>query len=382
MKPTKTTLAIATPILAASFLAACGDSKISGTDEQANSLTAKIIAEWLETDTLTASPSVSDSSSSYFIGHNDLPAGIKTEFGELVRVYHSNFESIYCQTKNTWFVYSVNVADTAVTKNFTIPDSVSPEAFKNDCTLDGGTLVEEEPLYEQLRFTCTLPSPMDAEIAPGNMQYFDINWKKYAKQIVDICGEPLPLDSLDIKPQESDPEPISREDALIETYLQGNTLSKWFMVDFWCADKGLSLECGNSDIHLDNGILYYSLVNISESIRCQGLVSDSLGELPKIRSYSVFLDSNIATRTWRNDNFSRMSESELAEALIDFKNDCEGIEGKLSDVEDNTITCKIEVAPDNKEDFEKGDTPLYIFTDPSWRKFATKVVDACKNYGE
>ena len=128
MKPTKTTLAIAAPILAASFFAACGDSKISGTDEQANSLTAKIIAEWLETDTLTASPLISDSSSSYFIGHEGLTAGIKTEFGELVRVNHTNFESIYCQTKNTWFVYSVNVADTAVTKNFSIPDSVSPEA--------------------------------------------------------------------------------------------------------------------------------------------------------------------------------------------------------------------------------------------------------------
>ena len=193
MKHLNKSLTIAASLFATMLFVACGDSKVSGSDEQANSVNANAtIQAWLEGDTLRPSAVCTNCTDSSYEDVHSIPTGFKTEKGKLIRVYKTNFESVSCETEETWFVYSVVISDTAVTKYYDIPDTLSSESFKQDCTLDGGIVVEDEPLFQSRRqFICILPTSVGTEVAPEGMQYFDIHWKKYAQQIIDICGEPI-----------------------------------------------------------------------------------------------------------------------------------------------------------------------------------------------
>ncbi|MBO7106242.1 MAG: hypothetical protein J6W22_12310, partial [Fibrobacter sp.] len=262
MKPYTTKIAFGGILFAVSLFTACSDSKITGTDEQSSSINAlnadSTIQTWLEADTLRPNPECTNCLDTTIDIIHDLPSGIKTKNGELKHVYKTNFESVFCETTEMWFVYSVSVSDTAVIKYYDIPDTLSPESFKQDCALDGGIAVENEPIFPgRYEFSCTLPAPMKTEITPGGMQYFDGHWKKYAQQIIDICGEPIEDDESSegvpsvIIDEEDDQKFLSKDEEKLASYLHGNPLSKDIQVDNQCVETEFTYECGNNGVHLD-----------------------------------------------------------------------------------------------------------------------------------
>ena len=392
MKHFTTKLAAAGMLFAASLFTACSDSKVTGTDEQTSTFNAlnadSTFQTWLNNDTLKPNPECTECLDTVIDIIHDLPSGIKTENGELKHVYKTNFESVFCETKETWFVYSVSVSDTAVTKYYSIPDTLSPESFKQDCTLDGGIAVENEPLFPgRYDLSCSLPAPMKTEITPGGMQYFDTHWKKYAQQIIDICGEPIENDESSegvpsvIIDEEDDQKFLSEDEEKLASYLHGNPLSKEIQVDNQCVETEFTYECGNNGVHLDNGIVYYTYTNISESIRCQNFISDSLGEVEKAHSYTVLLNGNTVTKKWSEDDFNRMPAEELALAKRNFTEYCDFENGTIVNDTDSEITCEIKIAPLNKEDVDaNGAEPFYNYSDPVWDVYGTKVIAACR-YG-
>ena len=141
MKYFTTKLAAACMLFAVSLFTACSDSKVTGTDEQTSTFNAlnadSTFQTWLDNDTLKPNPECTECLDTVIDIIHDLPSGVKTENGDLKHVYKTNFESVFCETTEMWFVYSVSVSDTAVTKYYDIPDTLSPESFKQDCNTTG-----------------------------------------------------------------------------------------------------------------------------------------------------------------------------------------------------------------------------------------------------
>ena len=382
-KITNATLSLGVMLSAASLFIACSDSKVSGTDEQANSVNADaVIKTWLEADTLKEETTCTDPncSSDPIIVDPCLPSGIRTEKGELVRIYKRDFESIYCETKENWFVYSVKVSAISVDKNFTIPDSISAELFKQDCDSEHGLLKENEiGTPGQKSYTCQLVSMLDTVVAPGSMQYFDATWNKYAQQIIDICGEPLESEPTEIEQPDEEIAFTSETEEKLHIYLKGNPLSNMIEVDHWCFERGLSADNCDPGVHLDNGIVTSMYWGTSNFIHCQGYISDSLGEVAKIRSYKVSLESNKITKTWHNDDFARMPADELALAKNGFTEYCDLEKGSIVTDTKNEIACEITIEPENKKEVETNLAgPFYNYLDPQWSVYGTKVIAACR----
>ena len=165
MKFLKTFLAFTATLQAALLLIACSDSKITGTDEQANSITANLdsaLAVWLSSDTLIA-PKPQDTSvhSSYdlIIKDPDNPnrnPGVKVKNGTLYKNVDTDFESLTCGTDYC-------IAERGL--------------FGTDTT---------SKTAGQKVHSCDLES---AEHLNESRQYVDPNWKKYAELIVGICRE-------------------------------------------------------------------------------------------------------------------------------------------------------------------------------------------------
>ena len=197
MKFLKTFLAFTATLQAALLLIACSDSKITGTDEQANSITANLdsaLAVWLSSDTLIA-PKPQDTSvhSSYdlIIKDPDNPnrnPGVKVKNGTLYKNVDTNFESLACGTDSNWFVYSVNAGDSLIHKYLVLPDSMSAGDFESDCIAERGLFGTDTTgkTAGQKVHSCDLES---AEHLNESRQYVDPNWKKYAELIVGICRE-------------------------------------------------------------------------------------------------------------------------------------------------------------------------------------------------
>lgn len=197
MKFLKTFLAFTATLQAALLLIACSDSKITGTDEQANSITANLdsaLAVWLSSDTLIA-PKPQDTSahwSHYYIIDDPSSTirspGIEVKNGTLYKNVDTDFESLTCETKTNWFVYSVNAGDSLIHKYLVLPDSMSAGDFESDCIAERGLFGTDttSKTAGQKVHSCDLES---AEHLNENKQYVDPNWKKYAELIVGICRE-------------------------------------------------------------------------------------------------------------------------------------------------------------------------------------------------
>ena len=154
---------------------------------------------------------------------------------------------------------------------------------------------------------------------------------------------------------------------------------KDIQVDNQCVETEFTYECGNNGVHLDNGIVYYTYTNISESIRCQNFISDSLGEVEKAHSYTVFLNGNTVTKKWSEDDFNRMPAEERSLAKTNFTEYCDNEKGTIVNDTDSEISCQIKIAPVNKEDVEvNGAEPFYNYNDPVWDIYGTKVIAACR----
>ena len=192
MKFLKTFLAFTATLQAALLLIACSDSKITGTDEQANSITANLdsaLAEWTANDTLVASETQSDTCMTCMSFDFLLPKpGIEVKNGTLYKNVDTDFESLACGTDSNWFVYSVNAGDSLIHKYLVLPDSMSAGDFESDCIAERGLFGTDttSKTAGQKVHSCDLES---AEHLNESRQYVDPNWKKYAELIVGICRE-------------------------------------------------------------------------------------------------------------------------------------------------------------------------------------------------
>ena len=216
-------------------------------------------------------------------------------------------------------------------------------------------------------------------MAPGSMQYFDATWNKYAQQIVDICGEPLESEPTEIEQPDEEIAFTSETEEKLHIYLKGNPLSNMIQVDDWCFEQGKSADECDPGVHLGNGIVTSRYWGTTEFIRCQGYISDSLGEVEKIRYYKVDLDSNRITKIWHSDDFAKMPADELALAKTGFTEYCDIEKGSIVTDTKNEIACEITIEPVNKENVETNDEiPFYNYHDPQWSVYGTKVISACR----
>ncbi|MBR4347442.1 MAG: hypothetical protein IKP90_00660 [Fibrobacter sp.] len=191
--------ATAFALAAAVSLTACGNDNTAGTDEQQNSITAKLdsaLTEWLAGDTLIA-PDISSEPCTDcphdFLSHDDPAATqvpkIQTENGYLYHVRYESFESIVCENDSNWFVYSISVNDSVTQKGLTLPDSSTAEAFEADCEEEGGAFVADSiaVVDGQHNFRCSLTNLAEGSSSADRTKYVDANWKKYVKLIVGFC---------------------------------------------------------------------------------------------------------------------------------------------------------------------------------------------------
>ena len=208
-------LFFATATLAATFLAACGNDNTAGTDEQPNAITAQIDAAvdsasaiWFQGEkTFTVDyktslrPPTSMNPHEIIIIVTDtsaqntsLLAGIKTEHGILRHIETAYFAFLSCETEETWFAYTVHVANSLIQKTFTISDTTAASIvteFEADCTREGGAFITEtEGVTEgQQSYSCKIIPTKENLSATNTVQYTDPNWEKYGKQIIGICRE-------------------------------------------------------------------------------------------------------------------------------------------------------------------------------------------------
>ena len=112
-----TLLATAIALSATVSLTACGKDNTAGTDEQQNSITAKLdsaLTIWLASDTLivTEQHSTPCTDCPFDIPHlypSDMTTypKIQVENGALYNPKHDDFKSIVCENDSNWFSYSV-----------------------------------------------------------------------------------------------------------------------------------------------------------------------------------------------------------------------------------------------------------------------------------
>lgn len=194
MKLLKKLLFFAAILQATLLLIACGDSKVSGTDEQTNSVTAAIdsaLTEWLSSDTLIA-PKQQDTSVHWFSYIIEDPSstirnpGIEVKNGTLYNALRDDFKSLTCETETNWFVYSVNASDSLIRKYLVLPDTMSADNFESDCIAEGGEFATDttSETAGQLIHSCNLET---AEHLSESRHYVDPNWKNYVELIVGIC---------------------------------------------------------------------------------------------------------------------------------------------------------------------------------------------------
>ena len=191
-------LATAIALAAAVSLTACGNDNTAGTDEQQNSITAKLdsaLTEWLAGDTLIA-PDISSEPCTDcphdIIIHDPADTQvpkIQTENGYLYHVRYESFESIVCENDSNWFVYSISVNDSVTQKGLTLPDSSTAEAFEADCEEEGGAFVADSiaVVDGQHNFRCSLTNINDDASSDDSTKYVDAYWKKYVELVIGIC---------------------------------------------------------------------------------------------------------------------------------------------------------------------------------------------------
>ena len=204
----------ALPLIIGSTLTACGNDNTAGTDEQANSVTAKIDAAidsasaiWFQgekTFTVDSKASISTPGNTPLYDliinpdtsaqNTSLFAGIKTEHGLLRQLEIDNFASFSCETEETWFAYTIQVTSSLIQKTFTIPNTSAASIvteFEADCTRENGEFTTEtEGVTEgQQRYSCKIFPTKENLVDKNAIQYTDPTWEKYGKLIIKICRE-------------------------------------------------------------------------------------------------------------------------------------------------------------------------------------------------
>ena len=155
----------------------------------------------------------------------------------------------------------------------------------------------------------------------------------------------------------------------LESWLQGNSLSKMIAVDHWCVENPDYPDnqwwCLPPRIQLESGTVSKFYLGTSDRISCE-LAQDTL-------TYSGHISSDDSTAT---KTLSRNLVNYISDIAEEFRDSCETEGGTFIENNEGAMECEVKLKPWDCETCPEGITPLY--SDPNWRFFAQKAIEPCR----
>jgi hypothetical protein len=165
-------------------------------------------------------------------------------------------------------------------------------------------------------------------------------------------------------------DPPDETDSIPESWLEGNTLTRAIVVDYWCVDTpdhpDESLWCLPHRVQLDGGTVTSMYWGTSDHISCE-LAEDTL-------TYSEYLSRDDSTVSKR---LSRGMAKHVTDIEEIFRDSCEAEGGTFTEDNDGFLECVVKTKP-----WECEDCPVDLprtYTDPNWRFFAELVTFPCSS---
>lgn len=153
----------------------------------------------------------------------------------------------------------------------------------------------------------------------------------------------------------------------LESWLQGNSLSKMIAVDHWCVKNPDYPDnpwwCLPPRIQLESGTVSKFYLGTSDRISCE-LAQDTL-------TYSGYMNDSTATKT-----LSRNLINYISDIAKEFQDSCEAEGGTFIENNEGDMECEVKLKPWDCETCPEGITPLY--SDPNWSFFAQKAIEPCR----
>ena len=168
----------------------------------------------------------------------------------------------------------------------------------------------------------------------------------------------------------------AKDEATLESWLNGNPISNGITVDNWCYPENPEdpLWCLPYRIRLESGTVANVYGGSANVIMCE-TETDTI-------SYSVHLHNNIITKKWTNPLFDTEA---FRQSKTQFKQSCKAEFGDITEETETKIACDIKIEPIPSPKDSSNQSPRYFlphlsynYEDPSWTNFATKTVERCR----
>ena len=161
-------------------------------------------------------------------------------------------------------------------------------------------------------------------------------------------------------------DPPDETDSIPESWLEGNTITRAIMVDYWCVESpehpDNPMWCLPPRVQLESGTVTNMYWGTSDRISCE-MIDDTL-------TYSDYMnDSTVSKR------LSRSAIELITDIAIAFRDSCEAEGGTFIDNNERGVECLVKLKPWDCESCPEGINPFY--SDPYWRPFAEMVTSLC-----
>ena len=170
----------------------------------------------------------------------------------------------------------------------------------------------------------------------------------------------------------------AKDEATLESWLNGNPINNSILVNRRCAKNpdfpDDSLWCLPHRIQMEKGTVAHAYNGNTMIILCE-TETDTI-------SYSVHLHNNIITKKWTNPLFDTEA---FRQSKTQFKQSCKAEFGNITEETETKIACDIKIEPIPSPKDSSNQSPRYFlphlsynYEDPSWTNFATKTVERCR----
>lgn len=161
-------------------------------------------------------------------------------------------------------------------------------------------------------------------------------------------------------------EAPDEKDSIPESWLEGYSLSKMIMVDYWCVENPDYPDdpwwCLPPRVQLESGTVSKFYFGISDRISCE-MIDDTL-------TYSDYMNDSTVSK-----KLSRNSAKYVTGIEDAFRDSCEAEGGTFIDDNEGALECLVKLKPWDCEDCPGGLSPIY--DDPNWRFFAENITFLC-----
>ena len=170
----------------------------------------------------------------------------------------------------------------------------------------------------------------------------------------------------------------AKDEATLESWLNGNPINNSILVNRRCAKNpdfpDDSLWCLPHRIQMEKGTVAHAYNGNTMIILCE-TETDTI-------SYSVHLHNNIITKKWTNPLFDTEA---FRQSKTQFKQSCKAEFGDITEETETKIACDIKIEPIPSPKDSSNQSPRYFlphlsynYEDPSWTNFATKTAERCR----